>query len=150
MTPGSQFYNSLPQPGIAGKPLAHVQPQYADYLSAGSQAQPYGQQGQHPQQQFGQPGQQQQPLQGGYSTYQYPSSAQASGQNPYDVHQQVYRPTEHEASMSGRHHDRKSSGRPGTGSGSQTQNDPGRKESRADKVEKGVGRLFKKIEKRIG
>lgn len=122
-TPSHQFYESLPQ-GRADKPLSHVQPQYPDYLSQVSNQQTSS----SPQ------------SQGSYSQYQYSSTAQQGqqGQNPYDIHQQVYRPTEVEAST---HHHSKKPSRTSTGD---------RKESRTDKVEKGVGRLFKKIEKRIG
>ena len=123
-TPSHQFYESLPQ-GRVEKPLSHVQPQYPDYLS-----QVHQQSSTSPQ------------SQGSYSQYQYGSSAQQAQQhqNPYDIHQQVYRPTEIEAST---HHHSKKPSRSNTNTGD-------KKESRTDKVEKGVGRLFKKIEKRIG
>lgn len=127
MTPGSQFYDSLDP---SAKPLAHVQPQYADYLSAGRTA---GQQGSS----HGTP----QPPQGGYSQYNYGSSPQQQQQgnnNPYDVHQQVYRPTEAEAG----HHHRKQ--------GSRTSTSDSRKPSTADKVETRAKSLFKRIEKKIG
>lgn len=125
LTPGTQFYSTLPQ---NTKPLAHVQPQYADYLSAG-----------------GSPVQQtstyQPPPPGGYSQYSYSQSQQGQNQggSQYDIHQQVYRPTEEEASAHSRKHSRPSS----------SMND-GRKPSTTDRVEKGAKGLFKKFEKRFG
>ncbi|EXJ96183.1 hypothetical protein A1O1_01309 [Capronia coronata CBS 617.96] len=118
-TPGTQFYSSLN--GQPHKPLQHVQPQYPDYLAAGHQAAPLG----------------------GYSAYQYghpqpqPQQTTATAGNPYDVHNQVYRPTEEEHHT---HHHSKPA-RP-----SSTQHKP----SQAERLEKGVGKLFKKIEKKIG
>ncbi|KAK5952772.1 hypothetical protein OHC33_006365 [Knufia fluminis] len=131
MTPGSQFYGSLGQPS---KPLAHVQPQYADYLSSGSTP---------VQSQYTPASASPNPPMGGYSQYNYghgqgQGQPQGENQNPYNVHQQVYRPTEAEA---GSHHHKKPS---------RTSTTDSRKPSTADKVEKGVGRLFKRIEKRIG
>ena len=76
-TPGTQFYNSLDSHSQRHQSLAHVQPQYTDYLSARPQ-----------------------PPVGGYSDYQYhpagqPVQPQSGG--PGDIHNQVYRPTEDEA-----------------------------------------------------
>jgi len=118
-TPGTQFYNQIPQPH---QPLTHIQPQYADYLSSKPQ----------------------QPPEGGYSQYQYKPSQpqqqqQRPGSNPYDVHNQVYRPTEDEH----RPHGNKASASSGSGK-------PSRFDSGTERVEKGVGRFFKKLEKRIG
>jgi hypothetical protein len=53
----------------------------------------------------------------------------------YSIHQQVYRPTEHEAA----HHKAKAAKPP-----------KGKLEARAGQVEKGVGSLLKKLEKKIG
>ncbi|EXJ79397.1 hypothetical protein A1O3_08899 [Capronia epimyces CBS 606.96] len=115
-TPGTQFYSSLnEQPH---KPLQHVQPQYPDYLAAG-----------------------QAPV-GGYSSYHYgqlqpqPQPGATAG-NPYDIHNQVYRPTEDE------HHTHHHS-KPARTSSAQ------HKPSQAERLEKGVGKFFKKIEKKIG
>jgi hypothetical protein len=55
--------------------------------------------------------------------------------NDYSIHQQVYRPTEDEAA----HHKAKAMKPP-----------RGRLEQRAGQVEKGVGSLLKKLEKKIG
>ena len=131
MTPGSQFYESL---GQSSRPLAHVRPQYADYLSSGSIP---------VQSQYTPATSTPNPPMGGYSQYSYGQvQAQAQpppqAQNAYAVHQQVYRPTEAEA---GTHHHKKAS------RSSTTDN---RKASTADKVEKRVGSLFKRIEKKIG
>ena len=104
------------------KPLQHVQPQYADYLASGQAAQ--------------------QAPAGGFSNYQYGQAAQqqppATAGNPYDVHSQFYRPTEAEHQT--HHHSRPSR----TSSSSQ------QKPSNAEKIEKGVGRFLKKIEKKMG
>lgn len=119
-SPGAQFYQTVSQPH---KPLQHVQPQYPDYLASGGQAA------------------QTQP-QGGYSNYQYGQAAQqqpsATAGNPYDVHSQFYRPTEAEHQT--HHHSRPSR----TSSSSQ------HKPSNTEKIEKGVGRFLKKIEKKMG
>lgn len=111
---GSSYVGS-PQP-----PVQHLQPQYADYLSeSGRQAHA--------------------PI-GGYSNYQYSQQQQQQpGQgNEYDIHSQVYRPTEDEYTK------RKpsKSSKPGKPTG--------RLEDGAERVDKGVNRFLKKIEKRIG
>ncbi|KEF51010.1 uncharacterized protein A1O9_12936 [Exophiala aquamarina CBS 119918] len=120
-SPGAQFYQTITQPH---KPLQHVHPQYPDYLASGQAAPP-------------------QP-QGGYSSYQYGQAAQqqqpsATAGNPYDVHSQFYRPTEDEHQT--RHHSK-----PSRTSTSSQQHRPGN----VEKVEKSMGRFFKKIEKKIG
>ena len=109
-------------------PLQHLQPQYADYLGSRPQSQ--------------QP-QAQQQQQGGYTNYDYGQQPQrhhshSSQSSEYDVHSQVYRPTEAEAHKHRKHSD--------AGQGQQ----PGRLEQRASKVDKGVNRLFKRIEKNFG
>ena len=108
------------------QPLQHLQPQYADYLQSHSPPQ--------------------QPPVGGYSNYQYDPSnphhhhgKHHSQANDYDVHSQVYRPTEEEAHSHGRPHKSSSPGQK-----------PGRLEGRAEKAEKGVNRFLKKLEKKIG
>lgn len=119
-TPGTQFYSSLPP---ANKPLTHIQPQYADYLSAGGSSVPATSSSNTPQ-----------PPMGGYSQYNYgqpAQQAQQSHENPYAVHQQVYRPTEQEASSHHRKQSRTNS----------------RKDSTVDKVENRAKGLFKKVEK---
>lgn len=110
------------------QPLQHLQPQYADYLETRRQSQ--------------------QP-EGGYSNFQYEQQQQQqhhhhhhkhqSPSNEYDVHSQAYRPTESEAQ---RHKHRKAS--------ENTGQQPGKLEQKAEKVEKGINRLFKKVEKKIG
>lgn len=121
-TPGAQFYSTLPQ--SSGRPLQHVQPQYADYLAAGSVSQ----------QKISSPITA--PV-GGYSSYDY-STAQQRPHNEYDVHNHVYRPTEAESNP---HAHRKSH---------KSTHDKGRADSGLDRIDKGVGRLFKKLEKKIG
>lgn len=145
VTPGSQFYQSLSSTS-GSKPLAHVQPQYPDYLASGGPHAPASVIPPPPgTQSFSGPPQQQPPV-GGYSTYDYRTQSQRppSQGNAYDVHQQLYRPTEAEASAHSKKH-RTSSSHGGSMDGGRD-----RKESRSDRVEKGVGRLFKKIEKKIG
>lgn len=143
LTPGTQFYGSLGSTS-GSKPLAHVQPQYPDYLAAGGPNAPAAVMAPLTNSFSGPP--QHQPPPGGYSTYDYRSQSQRPPSQPgnmYDIHQQVYRPTEAEAGAHGRKHRVNSSH-----SGSMDRLD--RKESRGERVEKGVGRLFKKIEKKIG
>ncbi len=112
---------------IAGppQPLQHLQPQYADYLETRHQPQK---------------------PEGGYSDYQYNQPQQYnkhhSHANEYDVHNQVYRPTDEEAQAHKHKHRKHSESQPGQSSG--------KLEQKADKVEKGVNRFFKKLEKRIG
>lgn len=135
-SPSTQLYGSIPQ--HPHQPLPHLQPQYADYLSSRPQ-----------------PPTQPQPPVGGYSQYSYahrppPPPPQHphghhghhhhhdEGANRYDVHNQLYRPTEEED----RHKHRKSSA---------GQNKPpvGRLEETAGKVDKKVGGFLKRLEKRL-
>lgn len=114
-TPGAQFYSTI-NAGSPHRPLQHNQPQYADYLSH------------------------QTPPPGGYSQYNYGQPPQASGQNPYDVHSQVYRPTE--AETGGHGHGKKPS-----------RSDAGAKqrvESISSKAEGKLNKFMKKVEKKIG
>ena len=108
--------------GSPHQPLQHVQPQYADYLgSTGHSA----------------PG----PV-GGYSNYSYTQQQQSnSPSNQYDVHQQVYRPTEEEFNKQNKKNRTSSASSP---------QPTGKLEQQAGRVDKGVNRLFKKIEKKIG
>jgi hypothetical protein len=119
-TPGTQFYQSInDQPH---KPLQHVHPQYPDYLAAGQPPAPAPAA----------------PPLGGYSAYNY---GQAQPPPPasggYDIHSQVYRPTETEHQT---HHHNK----PSKSSGSQ------HKPSHTEKIEKGIGKWIKKVEKNFG
>ena len=123
-SPGSQILGGS-YVGGGHQPLQHVQPQYADYLGTTGHSSPG-------------------PV-GGYSNFSYtPQPTQQQQQpsqgNEYNVHSQVYRPTEEEAKHDKRH-------TPSTaGPGQQ----PGKLEQQASRVDKGVNRLFKKLEKRIG
>lgn len=107
------------------QPLQHLQPQYADYLETRHQSPK---------------------PEGGYSDYQYSQAPHHhkhhSHDNEYDVHNQAYRPTAEEA-YSHKHKHRKHSESP---SGQSS----GRLEQKADKVEKGVSRFLKKLEKKVG
>ncbi|KAL8736320.1 MAG: hypothetical protein Q9181_002498 [Wetmoreana brouardii] len=114
--------------GPPPQPLQHLQPQYADYFASRPQ---------HPPQ-----GQVQEPV-GGYSDYNYAQPHHHHHQhqhdsNQYDVHNQAYRPTEEE-SHHHKHHRPSDGGQP-----------TGRVEQHAGKLDKGVNRFFKKLEKRIG
>lgn len=89
------------------------------------------------------PGYTQQPYQplasppiGGFGQYQYGSTAaQNPANNPYATHQQLYRPTEHEASI--KDHEKPNQAR---------SSNLGKK---AEKMEKGVGRFLKKLDKKL-
>ncbi|KAL8872817.1 MAG: hypothetical protein Q9174_001611 [Haloplaca sp. 1 TL-2023] len=120
--------------GSPTQPLQHLQPQYADYLATRPQ-QPSQGHGQEPV--------------GGYSSYDYSQTQGHHHQHnhqhqhhhdpsQYDVHNQVYRPTEEE-SHKHKHH------RPSDG-GQHTS----KPEHQAGRLDKGVNRFFKKLEKRIG
>ena len=136
--PNARFYQGSNQPldspsaqilgnsyvGPPPQPLQHLQPKYADYLASRPQPQ------QHPQEPIG-----------GYSDYSYSHQHQQSlyqQGGDYNVHGQVYRPTEEEAHK-GKHHKPSESGQPS-----------GRLEQSAGRVDKGVNRFLKKLEKRIG
>ena len=109
------------------QPLQHLHPQYADYTPPGHE-----------------------PPVGGYSNYQYSQQEQQQPQpqpqqhhhhhhnagNEYDIHSQVYRPTEEEV------HGRKPS--------KPSKQPQGRLEQSAEHVDKKVNRFFKKLEKKIG
>jgi hypothetical protein len=101
---GDSYVSGPPQP------LQHLQPQYADYLASHSPPQrPVGSQ----------------------SDYKDDQSRQHHGHhsqgNEYDIHSQVYRPTEEEVPKV-KHH----------------------KVPEAGKVDKGVNRFLKKLEKKLG
>ncbi|KAI9845190.1 MAG: hypothetical protein M1838_001851 [Thelocarpon superellum] len=72
---------------------------------------------------------------GGYSTYQYGQPRKAPT-DPYALHSQVYRPTEAEVKTAKKSH---AAGAP-----------PTKLENQMSKVDKGMGKLFKKLEKRVG
>ena len=117
-SPGAQLYG----PGAyvqSHQPLQHIQPQYPDYLAAKVPPPP-----------------------GGYSQYSYDQQPQRyEPGSQYDIHNQVYRPTEAEVNKP----TRKSSIKPYDG-GYQT----GKLEQKAEKVEKGVNSFLKRLEKKLG
>jgi hypothetical protein len=81
---------------------------------------------------------------GGFAQYQYTKVSNTQPlMNDYSIHQQVYRPTEVEAASHGHKH--KSGKTPAAGKPPR-----GKLEDRADKLERGVGSLLKKLEKKIG
>ena len=96
--------------GGAHQPLQHLQPQYADYLGSRPQSQ-------------------QQPI-GGYSNYDYNQHKHHGHNDPNDIHNQIYRPTEEEAQGHKPH-------RPSDA-------------SKSGRVDKGVNRFLKKLEKNFG
>ncbi|KAF1990362.1 hypothetical protein K402DRAFT_451340 [Aulographum hederae CBS 113979] len=121
-----QSYNPIPSPSLYNP----TQPSVA----------PVGGYGQHdyqtPQQQQFQPQLQQQQQQ---SPQQYQQAQQ--GQD-YSVHQQLYRPTEQEW---GRKHGEPVPQQAQAGPGQQ----PGKSEERVQKIEKGVGRFLRKLDKKF-
>ena len=121
-TPGTSFYSTI-NSGAPHKPLQHIQPQYPDYFP------------------------QQTPPPGGYSNYNYSGQPQQqqqpqhhSGENPYNIHNQVYRPTESEAGHGG-HQKRPSK----SGSGRENKTD-----SLSNKAEGKFNKFMKRVEKKIG
>lgn len=126
-SPGTQQYANYPQsPGFP--PAPQSPPAHGNLPSPGFQ---------HPQQY--QP--MASPPPGGYSQFQYGStSGQVPGSNPHaspqDMHQQLYRPSEHEATI--KEHENPNAQPPNSNMG-----------KRMDKVEKGVGRFLKKIDKKF-
>ena len=123
-TPASEILGSS-YVGGHHQPLQHLQPHYPDYLASGHQAS--------------------EPV-GGYSNFQYTPHPQQQGQqaqeNQYSVHNELYRPTEEEfAKMKPKKRQTYEAG-PGQ--------QPGKLEQGAARVDKGVNKFFKKLEKRIG
>lgn len=111
------------------QPLQHLQPQYADYLASRPQSQ--------------QPQWQQQPQppggpvnidhQHGHQPHRHHSHSSAG--NEHAIHNPMYRPTE-EGAHKHRKHSEAAAGQ-----------QPGKFEQRTAKLDKGVNRLFKKLEK---
>lgn len=129
-----------PPPGLTRSATMPVQ-QYANYpASPGFPPGPQSPPAHAPLPSPGFPPQQYQPMvsppPGGYMQYQYGStSSQVPGTNPYDMHQQLYRPTESEAAIVNH-----------TDPNKQPTSNIGK---RVDKVEKGVGRFLKKLDKKL-
>lgn len=127
-----QIYASHPQ---LQQQQQHNHPQYANYMQ--------NLQNQH----TGTPPPPAVPI-GGYSTYSYDQpqrthsgSVGSGGGSEYDIHSQVYRPTEAEAKSHYFKDAQKAMKNPGQR--------PGKLEDRAARVEKGVNRFLKKLEKRL-
>lgn len=81
---------------------------------------------------------------GGYASFNYGSTGVSSTkpiQTQYSIHDQVYRPTEIESNI--KHHEKPI---PSVGA----KPPQGKLEARANKIEKGMGGLFKKLEKKYG
>ncbi|KAK7994313.1 hypothetical protein PG991_015901 [Apiospora marii] len=76
------------------------------------------------------------PPPGGYANYNYTTSSNPSGGPDYSIHSQVYRPTEQEAIN--HKHDNAGSYRPRSG-----------RSGNADRLERGVTGMFKKLEKKL-
>ncbi|KAF2203143.1 hypothetical protein GQ43DRAFT_282542 [Delitschia confertaspora ATCC 74209] len=78
------------------------------------------------------------PPSGGYAQYQYNANqGQPSAENSYGLHQQLYRPTEQEATI--RHNEPPPA----------PKEKHGNLEKRAEKIEKGVGRFLKRLDKKL-
>jgi len=107
------------------QPLQHLQPQYANYTPSPPAHDPSA------------------PV-GGYSNYQYDQQQHQqhhqTQSNEYDVHSQVYRPTQEEASKY----------KPSKASNAPPATPTGRLEQNAGKVDKKVNSFFKRLEKRVG
>ncbi|ORY19847.1 hypothetical protein BCR34DRAFT_471593 [Clohesyomyces aquaticus] len=128
--PGIQRHSTLPVPQYAGYPQS---PGFPPVQSPGL---PPGTPGYGPPQSY-------QPLAspgippGGYAQYQYGSTTQqVPGADPYAMHQNVYRPTEDEAAVAVHGHEPPQQRNSNMG-------------KRAEKVEKGVGRFLKKLDKKF-
>lgn len=146
--PGQYDPQSGPQPGLQRQSTLPVQ-QYANYpaspayppsavQSPGAPASqsPLPSPGYAPQQQQYQP--LASPPPGGYAQFQYGSTVPqqtAASQETYATHQQLYRPTEQEAGVKDH-----------SPAGSQRSSNIGK---RAEKVEKGVGKFLKKLDKKF-
>lgn len=137
--PGPMAFSPPPQ-----DPSMHFNPQLSfGHQSMTSQYTPT-QQAHYLDRRASQPATQQPPIQtpvGGYIEYSYNQNNQIShSANPYDIHAQVYRPSEAEAvgHYKDTHSDYTQGGRK-----------PGKITENAMRVEKGVNRLFKKLEKRL-
>lgn len=82
---------------------------------------------------------------GGYSNYSYSQPVQqhpSAMNSEYDIHSQVYRPTEHEAKSSAQKHAKKAMANPNSR--------PHKLEEKAGKVENKVNGFLKRLEKTIG
>ncbi|KAJ5988682.1 hypothetical protein N7481_003892 [Penicillium waksmanii] len=148
-SPGIPSYQQSFQPSTPGSMSFAPPPQDPNaHLYAQQQAQ----QAQQQQQLYGSPQsppahQPNQAVQiAGYSNFSYDKSQQPQqqtqpGASEYDVHNQLYRPTETEANSHVYQHAQKSMKNSGT---------RGRKlEDKADKLESGMNRFFKKLEKKF-
>ncbi|KAF9641802.1 hypothetical protein BFW01_g3924 [Lasiodiplodia theobromae] len=143
--PGMQRQATLPAGYPGYNPQAQTQPQYANYPQSPGYAPVQSPGISTPLQSPGyaaaapSPGM---PPPGGYAQYSYgqPTSQPQSQAESYAVHGQLYRPTEQEASIRG--HDRP--GQPGPGAAP-----PGKFEQRVDRVEKGVSKFLKRLDKKL-
>jgi hypothetical protein len=142
--PPSQFDGQTPPPGLQRTSTMPAQ-QYANY--PGSPGFPPGPQSPPAHASLPSPGfpPQYQPMTspppGGYSQYQYGSTGgQAPATNPHavshDLHQQLYRPSEHEATVVNHANPNPEPRNSNIG-------------KRVDKVEKGVGKFLKKLDKKF-
>ena len=120
-SPASEILGNSYVSGVR-QPLQHLQPQYASYTPSPptqDQSQPIG----------------------GYSDYQYnQQQSQKPQSNEYDVHSQVYRPTQEEAAKH----------KPSKPSKATPATPTGRLEQGAGKVDKKVNSFFKRLEKKVG
>ena len=125
-SPTAQILGAGGRPGQPQAPLAHVQPQYADYLSS-RPAPP-----------------------GGFANYNYAGGSGGGGAHPasstgdHALHSQVYRPTEEEHYRPPRKSSAAASPNAEAGAGRY------QLEARAEKAEKKFNKFLKKVEKKIG
>ena len=143
------------------QPLQHLQPHYADYLAQQQVRRSSGASSQSPSRPHAQSLTQSQthsPPPGGYSDYSYAATQAAhsqaaygghpaapyysTGTGDYNIHSQVYRPTEEEAGSA--------SGKPPKEGKAGPGQQPGKWEAKAEKAEKSINRLLRKVEKKIG
>ncbi|KAF2741293.1 hypothetical protein EJ04DRAFT_507128 [Polyplosphaeria fusca] len=123
--PVNQYANYPNSPGFAPSVQSPGAPSQSPLPSPGYTPQPY--------QPMASPGH---PPPGGFTQYQYGSTSQQTpGTDPYSAHQTLYRPTEQEAGV--QHNEP---------AAAQRNSNIGR---RAEKVEKGVGKFLKKLDKKF-
>lgn len=141
-SPGTQIYGS---PHLH-KPVPHLQPHYVDYLQSHPHPQVQPPPGEYAQYDYAAQQtlqQQQQPPPPAHHHHHHHHRQHDGDGNPYEVHHQVYRPTEDE----GRHKRQKSPyGQHGSGGHTKP---AGKLGETAGKVDKKVGSFLKKLERRL-
>ncbi|KAH7048460.1 hypothetical protein B0J12DRAFT_115684 [Macrophomina phaseolina] len=157
--PGMQRQSAMPA-GYPSYNPSQQQPQYASYPQSPGYAPvqspgyapvqspglpPPGTPGHNMSTPLQSPGYASAPPPGGYSQFSYgqqTTQPQQSQSDMYAVHGQLYRPTELEASVHG--HQKAAPPQPGPGAPG-----PGKFEQRVDRVEKGVSKFLKRLDKKL-